>query len=74
MLNRFVLPIIIPPKIAEAARKHLREKFLRSTVAISGGNFLVAETGSVAIVESEGKMVSTMHDGKIATFIAQQYH
>lgn len=43
-----------PPKIAEAARKHLREKFLRSTVAISGGNFLVAETGSVAIVESEG--------------------
>ncbi|MDA8080172.1 MAG: LutB/LldF family L-lactate oxidation iron-sulfur protein [Actinomycetota bacterium] len=43
-----------PSKIAEAARQHLREKFLESKVAITGGNFLVAETGSVAIVESEG--------------------
>jgi L-lactate dehydrogenase complex protein LldF len=43
-----------PEDIAEAARLYLREKFLRVPVAISGGNFAVAETGSVVVVESEG--------------------
>jgi L-lactate dehydrogenase complex protein LldF len=32
----------------------LRQKFLTIPTAISGANFLVAETGSVAVVESEG--------------------
>ena len=32
----------------------LRKKFLSVPTAISGANFLIAETGSVAIVESEG--------------------
>jgi len=40
--------------IAEAARKHLREKFLSVPVAVSGANFGVAETGTVVVVESEG--------------------
>ncbi|MBK8462621.1 MAG: iron-sulfur cluster-binding protein [Nigerium sp.] len=43
-----------PPDLAGAARAHLREKFLRAKVAVSGGNFIVAETGSLVIVESEG--------------------
>jgi len=43
-----------PPDLAAAARVHLREKFLRAKVAVSGGNFIVAETGSLVIVESEG--------------------
>ena len=43
-----------PPELAEAARLHLREKFLRAKVAVSGANFAVAETGSVVVVESEG--------------------
>jgi L-lactate dehydrogenase complex protein LldF len=43
-----------PAELAEAARLHLREKFLRATVAISGGNFAVAETGTVVVLESEG--------------------
>jgi len=43
-----------PEDLARAARLHLRERFLASQVGISGANFLVAETGSVAIVESEG--------------------
>lgn len=43
-----------PPDLAGAARVHLREKFLRAKVAVSGGNFIVAETGSLVIVESEG--------------------
>jgi L-lactate dehydrogenase complex protein LldF len=43
-----------PHALAEAARLHLREKFLRARVAISGANFAVAETGTVMVVESEG--------------------
>jgi iron-sulfur cluster protein len=43
-----------PAALAGTARLHLRERFLRSEVGISGGNFLVAETGSVVVVESEG--------------------
>ncbi|UBU11238.1 lactate utilization protein B [Nonomuraea gerenzanensis] len=43
-----------PPALAEAARLHLRERFLRSKVAISGANFMVAETGTLVVLESEG--------------------
>ena len=43
-----------PRELAEAARVHLREKFLRAKVAISGANFAVAETGTLVVVESEG--------------------
>ena len=43
-----------PKELTGAARSFLREKFLRVPTAISGANFLVAETGSVVIVESEG--------------------
>jgi L-lactate dehydrogenase complex protein LldF len=43
-----------PEELAKAARLHLRERFLTSEVGISGANFLIAETGSIAIVESEG--------------------
>jgi L-lactate dehydrogenase complex protein LldF len=40
--------------LTEAARRHLREKFLSVPVAVSGANFAVAETGTVMVVESEG--------------------
>jgi L-lactate dehydrogenase complex protein LldF len=43
-----------PTELAEAARRHLRRKFLDARVAISGANFAVAETGTVCVVESEG--------------------
>ncbi|MEV7083097.1 LutB/LldF family L-lactate oxidation iron-sulfur protein [Streptomyces sp. NPDC093516] len=43
-----------PAALAEAARLHLREKFLRAKVGISGANFMVAETGTLVVVESEG--------------------
>ncbi|MEX2982853.1 lactate utilization protein B [Streptomyces sp. C36] len=43
-----------PADLAEAARLHLREKFLTAKVAVSGANFLVAETGTAVVVESEG--------------------
>ncbi|HEY6889016.1 MAG TPA: LUD domain-containing protein, partial [Solirubrobacter sp.] len=40
--------------IAEAARVHLRSKFLSVPVAVSGANFGIAETGAIGVVESEG--------------------
>lgn len=43
-----------PRDLAEAARLHLREKFLRAKVAVSGANFAAADTGTVVVVESEG--------------------
>jgi L-lactate dehydrogenase complex protein LldF len=43
-----------PEALAEAARVHLREKFLAAEVAISGANFAAADTGTVGVVESEG--------------------
>ncbi|MCW2572342.1 MAG: iron-sulfur cluster binding protein [Frankiales bacterium] len=43
-----------PAALAEAARRHLREKFLTTRVAVSGANFAVAETGTLCVVESEG--------------------
>ena len=51
-----------PAELAEAARLHLREAFLRARVAVSGANFGVAETGTVCVVESEGngRMCTTL--------------
>ncbi|WP_026313931.1 lactate utilization protein B [Actinomadura flavalba] len=43
-----------PAALAEAARRHLRARFLAARVAVSGANFAVAETGTVLVVESEG--------------------
>jgi L-lactate dehydrogenase complex protein LldF len=43
-----------PPVLAAAARRYLRETFLSTPVAISGANFAIAETGTLAVVESEG--------------------
>ncbi len=43
-----------PKALADAARTHLREKFLSAKVAVSGVNFGVAESGTVSVFESEG--------------------
>jgi L-lactate dehydrogenase complex protein LldF len=43
-----------PAALAAAARQHLRRKFLSARVAVSGANFAIAETGTLAVVESEG--------------------
>ncbi|MDO4252314.1 MAG: LutB/LldF family L-lactate oxidation iron-sulfur protein [Rothia sp. (in: high G+C Gram-positive bacteria)] len=43
-----------PAELAEASRIRLRDKFLTSSVAVSGVNFGIAETGTLTIVESEG--------------------
>ncbi|MFN8032724.1 MAG: LutB/LldF family L-lactate oxidation iron-sulfur protein [Mycobacterium sp.] len=53
-----------PRTLAMAARAHLRRKFLDARVAVSGANFGIAETGTLAVVESEGngRMCLTLPD------------
>ncbi len=62
--DRFGLPDLSdePAELAEAARLHLREAFLRARVAISGANFAAADTGTICVVESEGngRMCTTL--------------
>jgi L-lactate dehydrogenase complex protein LldF len=51
-----------PAALCEAARLHLRRKFLDARMGISGANFAVAETGTVCVFESEGngRMCTTL--------------
>ena len=48
--------------LTKEAREQLRGHFLSGEMGISGGNFLIAETGSVALVTNEGngRMVTTL--------------
>ena len=55
----------VPPELealTQAARKQLRESFLRADVGITGANFGVSETGSVCLVTNEGngRLVSSI--------------
>jgi L-lactate dehydrogenase complex protein LldF len=43
-----------PKLLAEAARKHLREKFLAAEAGITGVNFAIAETGGLVVCTNEG--------------------
>jgi len=51
-----------PAELTAAARRHLRERFLRVGVGVSGANFACADTGAVCVVESEGngRMCTTL--------------
>jgi L-lactate dehydrogenase complex protein LldF len=50
------------PAMAREARAVLRQHFLTAEMGISGANFLIAETGSAALVTNEGngRMVTTL--------------
>lgn len=43
-----------PAYLTEAARIHLREKFLEADAGITGVNFAIAETGGVVVCTNEG--------------------
>jgi L-lactate dehydrogenase complex protein LldF len=42
------------PEMTKEAREVLRPHFMSADMGVTGGNFLVAETGSVAVVTNEG--------------------
>ena len=43
-----------PQQLTLKARELLRDKYLTADVGITGANFLIADTGSIAITENEG--------------------
>ena len=43
-----------PQYLTEAARTHLRERFMAAQIAITGVNFAVAETGGFVVCTNEG--------------------
>jgi L-lactate dehydrogenase complex protein LldF len=55
--QRFQTPTGASPEdLAAVARKLLREGFLKADMGISGANFVVAETGTLALIENEGNI------------------
>lgn len=52
----------IPTVLTEIARTRLRKEFLRAEMGLSGGNFLIAETGTLVLVTNEGngRMCTTL--------------
>ena len=43
-----------PHEMAQFARGYLRQKFREADAGITGGNFLIAETGTVVLISNEG--------------------
>lgn len=55
--QRFSTPLdASPDHLASIARQLLREGFLKADMGISGANFVVAETGTIALIENEGNI------------------
>ena len=53
--EKFGTPIdATPEQLTQKARELLREKYLTADIGITGGNFLIADTGSIALTENEG--------------------
>jgi L-lactate dehydrogenase complex protein LldF len=48
------------PELTAFARRQLREDFLAADIGVTGGNFLVAETGTLVLITNEG-------NGRMAT-------
>ncbi len=47
-------PNLSPEQLTQVAREKLREKYVQAEIGITGANFLIADTGSIAVTENEG--------------------
>lgn len=54
-----------PKYLTEAARQHLRERFLQADAALTGVNFAIAETGGVVVCTNEGNADMGVHLPKL---------
>jgi len=59
-----------PEQITTYVRHELRQKYTKAEIGISGANFLIADTGSVAVTENEGNGLMTAAFPKIQIVIA----
>jgi len=47
-------PNLSPEELTLVAREKLRDKYVQAEIGITGANFIIADTGSIAISENEG--------------------
>lgn len=59
-----------PEEVTVWTRKHLRDRFKKAGAGITGANFLVAETGSVALTENEGNAWMSIAAPKLHIVVA----
>lgn len=45
---------LTPTQLTQVARVKLREKYKQAEIGITGANFIIADTGSIALTENEG--------------------
>lgn len=57
-------PNLPPTELTQIARRNLREKYAVADIGLTGGNFLIADTGSVCASENEG-------NGRLSTAFAK---
>lgn len=53
------------PGLTRSARAHLRSKFRQADMGMTGGNFLIAETGQVLVVENEGNARQSISSARV---------
>ena len=54
-----------PQQLTEFTRHKLRQKFVEADMGITGGNFLIADIGGLALTENEGNAVLSMSMPKV---------
>ena len=47
-------PLLSPEELTLVAREKLREKYVQAEVGVTGANFIISDTGSIAVTENEG--------------------
>ncbi len=69
--KKFKTPIdLSPTELTLYTRKILRNKFVNADLGVTGANFLIADTGSIALTENEGNGILTMSFPKTHIAIA----
>lgn len=54
-----------PEQITNFVRMELRKKYSKAEVGVSGGNFLIADSGAIAVTENEGNGLLSMAFPKV---------
>jgi L-lactate dehydrogenase complex protein LldF len=64
--EKFGMPENSPPEaIAAFTRDFLRKEFIRADIGITGGNFIIADPGAIALTENEGNGLMSIGFPKI---------
>ncbi len=50
----FTAPNLSPEQLTLVAREKLRKKYVEAEIGITGANFIIADTGCIAVTENEG--------------------